>query len=117
MPGTGSDGTNIATEGAPSSASMAGMKLHADYMQPFHAVPELLVSYTLRVICLSVDEHHAVTQWLESHKLQFHTFSIARTPSLLLVLHRLDTDSDPQAVLGDLQELGFPRMLSISCIP
>lgn len=69
---------------------------------------KLLDSDTLRVTCLCVGEYHAVFKWLESNKLQYHTFSLAKAKSLALVLRGLGKYLDPQDVVDAPRENGFP---------
>lgn len=117
---------NTAAEGAPSRTSvnkvlpvfmtgikgMVGLscKLCAAIPLRSNCALKLLarVLATMHVACLSMNEHHTVTYWLKSNNLQFHTFSLGRPKATALVLHGLDTDSDLQAVMDELQELRFP---------
>ena len=49
-----------------------------------------------------------VEAFLQAHNLQYHTFSPKRVKPLSVILRGLDAHTDPQEILLELRELGYP---------
>ena len=69
---------------------------------------KLLGGDTVKVVVRRLEDHRLVEAFLQAHSLQYHTFSPKRVKPLSVILRGLDAHTDPQEILLELRELGYP---------
>ena len=69
---------------------------------------KLLGGDTVKVVVRRIEDHRLVEAFLQANNLQYHTFSLKRVKPLSVILRGLDAHTDPQEILLELREIGYP---------
>ena len=68
----------------------------------------LLGGDTVKVVVKRLEDHRLFETFLQANTLRYHTFFPCRVRPLSVFLRELHAHTDPQEILLDLHELGFP---------